>query len=144
MTDLTVAEIQTEAVRLKAKAGRKSDITIYINSGSVYVTVYPHGIAGSGTQASAIAETAREAISKAEAIYDAMASRLEAETIKKMALFIVRQTFEMGECTDAAIRSEFSAEELERHGEEATATADKMAEGGPFSIIKLQAAANAA
>lgn len=60
-----------------------------------------------------------------------------ARTIRAMALAIIRITAELGECTDAALRSEFSDAEVRRHGEQACADADDIAGRGPFSITRF-------
>lgn len=61
----------------------------------------------------------------------------ELVTIRKMALAIIRITSELGECTDAALRSEFSTELVQRFGAQACAHADDMAGRGPFTIITM-------
>lgn len=60
-----------------------------------------------------------------------------ARTIRAMALAIIRITAELGECTDAALRSEFSEAEVRRHGERACADANDIAGRGPFSITRF-------
>lgn len=56
---------------------------------------------------------------------------------RKMALAIMRITAEHDHCTDAALRQEFSDEEVKRFGSDACADANTIAGKGPFEIITL-------
>jgi hypothetical protein len=62
-----------------------------------------------------------------------------AETIRKMALAIIRITAELGECTDAALRNcgEFDPGQVNAYGEKACADANEIAGKGPFSIVVM-------
>lgn len=63
----------------------------------------------------------------------------EADTIKKMALTIIRITSERSRCVDGDLRAEgFDAATVVRWGALACAKADEMAGNGPFSIITIQ------
>ena len=73
----------------------------------------------------------------------AQRSDLNAENkTKALALKIIELTFQHGECTDAMLRADFDAAEVERYGAQAVERANTMAERGPFEIIRL-AGANA-
>lgn len=61
----------------------------------------------------------------------------------KMATAIIRLTYELGECTDAALRLEFDNAQIASIGEEACELANTMGAKGPFSI-RRQVGANAA
>jgi hypothetical protein len=67
-----------------------------------------------------------------------------AETIRRMALAIIRITAELGECTDAALRNcgEFDPGQIKSYGEQACNDANDIAGRGPFSII-VKGGANA-
>ncbi|MEY9806938.1 hypothetical protein [Bradyrhizobium elkanii] len=65
------------------------------------------------------------------------------EVTRKMALAIIRLTTELGECTDAALRSEFDPAEIKSYGDDACAEANAMAGRGPFSIA-MKGGANGA
>ena len=57
------------------------------------------------------------------------------QTIRAMALAIIRITADLGQCTDAALRAEFDPSDVERYGADAVAQANDMAELGPFEIV---------
>lgn len=60
------------------------------------------------------------------------------DTIKAMALDIIRITDERGQCSDADLRAgAFVDDEVVRFGEQACAKAAEMASKGPFSIVSL-------
>jgi hypothetical protein len=84
--------------------------------------------------------TWREMIASAEADWESRKANVETKTIRALALAIIRLTYDLGECTDAALRAEFHAADVERYGAEAVATANGMAEGAPFSISVLAGA----
>ena len=60
-----------------------------------------------------------------------------ANTIKGMAMAIIRLTAECGECTDGALRCEFTQQEIDRHGEAAADLATEMGANGPFKIVRV-------
>jgi hypothetical protein len=68
-------------------------------------------------------------------------AELHAANVERaMALAIITLTADVGECTDAALRATFSAEDIARYGERACAQATEMAGLGPFSIVTLAGA----
>lgn len=66
-------------------------------------------------------------------------SRHKAQTIRKMALAIIRITADLGECTDAALRNcgEFDPAKVALYGEQACTDANEIAGKGPFSIVTI-------
>lgn len=76
-------------------------------------------------------------------LFDGLASGLAAseakrrrDTIRSMALEIIRLTAEFGICTDSALRgTTFSSKEVRDLGAEAAAEANDIAGLGPFSIV---------
>jgi hypothetical protein len=62
------------------------------------------------------------------------------QTVKDMALAIIRITADLGQCADAALRAEFDATDVERYGADAVARANDMAELGPFEIVPTSGA----
>lgn len=56
--------------------------------------------------------------------------------IKSMALAVIRLTAEQGECSDSALRCEFSQQEIDRYGDRAAELATEMGGNGPFEIVR--------
>lgn len=65
----------------------------------------------------------------------------ERRIVRDMALAIIRITADIGECSDAALRTDkFCAAEVIKYGERACADATEIAGLGPFSIVTLGSA----
>lgn len=106
------------SLHTKGLCGKREDVASF--------TVY---VAGVSDFADALRELERDWLAKRE-------SRNE-RIVEKMALEIIRLTAEFGSCTDAALRAEFSAEQVERLGALALSKANGMAANGPFEIVEL-------
>lgn len=137
---MDLSAIQTALRALGASAGPKASISFSVEPDKCYIYFRPTGwdtgspfILGDGV-------TFDECLSAATSKWEAMAQRVHAETVKKLALAIIRITHEIGECTDASLRTEFSADEIRHYGTESIGLANSMAERGPFSIVELQGA----
>lgn len=65
---------------------------------------------------------------------------VHAVVITKMALAIIKYTYETGQCTDSALRLEFSDYDVETFGARAIEMANTMATNGPFTITKTDLA----
>lgn len=117
------------------------------------VTIYPHRIVASAYFApedgrryggkdftSAEGKAPLKAIEALRAKWVEQKERREAEVRKTTALAIIRITFEHGKCTDAALRCEVSQTLTPELIEAATSMANEMAEGGPFSVLKIRGA----
>lgn len=100
------------------------------------ITLYPRGMGyGGETSVSVSAVTFEEAFASLRAKWAEVRADHDHETLRRMALRIIRITDEQGECTDAALRQHFDPNEIKRLGSEALTLADKMAAGGPFTIV---------
>lgn len=62
-----------------------------------------------------------------------------ANTLRAMALAIIRITAERGECSDAALRMEFDAEEVAKFADEACRDAETIGKG-PFVVTRTDGA----
>lgn len=63
----------------------------------------------------------------------------ENNVIKTMAIAVITLTAEHGECSDSALRAEFSQQEIDRYGDRAAALATDMGGNGPFEIVRYGA-----
>lgn len=80
-------------------------------------------------------ETWESALAEVREAWGAKRADFEIAIVRNIALAIIRITFDMGECTEQALRVEFSAADIERFGSAAIERANTMAEGAPFSIV---------
>lgn len=70
-----------------------------------------------------------------------MSADIRKNTVRNMALAIIRITADTGSCTDAALRADkFSKSDILNCGVDACRMADGMASNGPFQITALQGA----
>lgn len=146
MKDLTHIEARDAFLALAKDFGPKCAISSSLNIGSfsaentLYALLRPSGF-GSDTETFFVhADTWRELLDLTAAKLAEHADLHAANTIRSMALKIIEITADQGECTDAALRAEFDAGDIRRHGEAACAAATEMANNGPFSIVKLSGA----
>lgn len=141
---MTPLEIKAELRALQKDVGVNaySSLRIAADHGKpVSVCLYPFGLTRSSEGYLSIeADTFREALDSIRAAWDNFRDEHKVKTIRKMALAIIRLTTELGECTDAALRSEFDPGAVVRWGEEACAVANEMAGKGPFSIVTMKGA----
>lgn len=104
--------------------------------GPLSCTIYPEGITRSGRDTITVyADDFEPLLSAARAKWAEFAATHRKNLIRAMALEIIRVTADLGECTDASLRSaRFQAEDVERYGEAACADACEIASRGPFTI----------
>ncbi|MEZ0063995.1 hypothetical protein ABIF26_009557 [Bradyrhizobium elkanii] len=106
--------------------------------------LYPHGITNSHRGYLHVeAPTLADLWGELQAKWAEHRDRHRLEVTRKMALAVIRLTTELGECTDAALRTEFDPAEIKSYGEDACAEANAMAGRGPFSIA-MKGGANGA
>jgi len=131
-----IAEIRAQLATLKAEVGSKAEVsfTVGLDSHSAYVYLAPEGILGK-RRLIEHGNSFEECFEKVTTRWRECAESCRAETVKKMALAIIRLTAELGECSDAALRAEFDSTEVSRYGQEACELANKMAANGPFKIV---------
>lgn len=63
----------------------------------------------------------------------------ESNVIKAMAVAVITLTAEHGECSDSALRAEFTQQDIDRYGDRAAALATDMGGNGPFEIVRYGA-----
>lgn len=143
---MTPTEIKNEVCRLAEEIGDKAHVHVSIGGMhglALYAAIYPDGL-GRGSQLSVCADDWQELFDKLRAGWAERCADYRRETIRRMALEIIRITADQGVCTDAALRAgEFSADEVSRYGEEACRDANEIAGKGPFSITTVAGANNA-
>lgn len=144
---MTPTEAKRELQDLSRRIGPQADMFVGIckyHSEALDASVYPQGIGGGRSAAFIVrANDWPELIAALNAKWDEFKDVHQARVVKDMALEVIRITAEFGQCSDAALREKFSAEEVARYGADACAKADEMAANGPFSIVTV-GAANAA
>ena len=104
--------------------------------------VYPDGMTHN-LAFTVYADTFEELLARARSTWDEFKDEHEGRTIRRMALEIIKITAAQGECSDAALRIEFSAEDVAKYGKQACADANDIAGRGPFEIVSV-AKSNAA
>jgi hypothetical protein len=106
-----------------------------MRGGCVYLSIRPYGILKEPS-IGIYADTFEDVLVKARATWQQHMAAFTADKIKKMALAVIRLTFEHGECTDKALRKEgFAYEDIKVHGAAAVEQANTMAGNRPFKII---------
>lgn len=144
---MTPIEIKTAIKAIREEAGVNAYASLDINCDSaepVSACLYPYGIINSRDgYLHVVANDFPEALANLRDAWAKFQDNHKLNATRKMALAIIRQTAEFGECTDAALRAEFDPGMVKRWGADACTMADEMAGKGPFSIIET-ASANAA
>jgi len=134
--DMTAREAARALRALREEIGPKADANLGI-SDRIFASLYPNGLCERPRLFFPNARTLRGAVAGLKAQWAEHQALHADNTIKAMALAIIRLTFEVGECTDAALRCEFSQTDIDRHGEAATARASEMGGNSPFKIVRL-------
>jgi len=147
-TDVTPAEISKELASIKNEAGANAYASLHVDcdgyaTDSVYAVLYPYGMCSTKGSISVRGKTFEKALVDLREKWAKYSDEHRSQTIRSMALAIIRLTTETGDCTDAALRQEFDAAQIARWGDDACKLADEMAGKGPFSI-KRKRGANAA
>jgi hypothetical protein len=142
--DFTHREAREAFYDFLAEVGSSAHLHVTINNvtgwGSdtnLSATVYPKGLTGVGSreQFDARADTYRELLAALREAWASRADAYAATTLRAMALKIIEITADIGECTDAALRADFDAKDVERFAAIAADTANTLAAGGPFEVI---------
>lgn len=143
MSDLTHAEANAAFRAFVEGIGPKATYHVGLEShyrgSALQGAIYPDGILGNARM-EVLADSYRDLLSKCEASWRDRLDVHRAATVRAMALEIITQTADQGECTDAALRAKFSFREVDEYGEAACAQACEMASNGPFSIVALKGA----
>lgn len=138
----TPAELKVTFNVLAKEIGPKCLLSVYVGISfadkPLYVSVQPKGYSAGGKAEetfSVQADTWADLIAEVRTEWAKRSDNSRAQTIRDMALAIIRITADLGQCTDAALRAEFDPTDVERYGAEAIISADEMASNGPFSIV---------
>lgn len=136
---MTPKEIQAEIVKLQTEVGPKAHVGFSLQSHGrpIYVSLYPFGITNSDGYLSAASEDWADALEKIRAEWAEHSAEHCRQTVRNMALAIIRLTSDLGQCTDAALRAEFDPGVVARWGTDACAMANEMAGKGPFAIVAV-------
>lgn len=138
------AKALSEAITaLRKEIGPKAEVSCLISDGryvindtAVSIYIYPDGMLGHEPNIIVAAETFEELLARARSAWEMRKADVIASKIKKMALAVIRLTFEHGQCTATALCSAgFCIEDVRVYGYDAERAADEMAGGRPFKIV---------
>lgn len=138
---MTPAEIHAEICALAAEAGSRATVNVTIGGGGaavgpyIFGFLYPDGITGATAPIRMSGNDFTTVLAGLRAKWDERAETHRRETIRKLALAIIRITADRGECTDRDLRVEFDAEEVARYSADAVADANAIAANGPFAVV---------
>lgn len=143
--DLSPAEIVAAIRTLGLEVGPRAYCSVSISTssdsrGSVMGVCYPDGMGydKNRPQFYVYADTFRDVVAKLTEGWCERSEIYRADTIKKMAVTIITITYDIGECSDNALRgSGFDASEVKRFSAAACELANTMAERGPFTVLTL-------
>lgn len=143
---MTPLEARAEFRAIAKEVGPKAEIYARLNTSrwakhdavSFSASLYPTGVGNGGAQIEATGESLADLVLGIRAAWAVREAAYVIEQTRKMALAVIRITFDQGECSDAAIRAEgFTDADLTRYGEAACEQANAMSERRPFSIRTL-------
>lgn len=149
--DLTLTEAREALNALQREIGAKCYIHAGLNmkrrrgerhGPNLYAQIYPQDMLGKVSLA-ASGDTWAALVADCRRAWEEHSDTHAANTIRDMALAIIRITADLGECTNAALRAEFDTADVARFGERACAKANEMAANGLFSIVSLAGANDA-
>lgn len=147
MTDMTIAEVVAELKSLEKEFGNAPYSSISVRATRNFIMdacFYPNGITKSPSSHSS-GNTFRETLADLRTEVAKQSALDERNTIRDMAIAIMRAHAEQGECRHAHLRSaNFSDSVIAKYGERACAEAERVAGSGPFVIAPETNIANAA
>ncbi len=137
-------ELSQALIAFRKEIGPTAEILCSVSDGRwmgvnecVGISIYPDGMLGKAVHLSVNSETFEDLLVKARAAWDARKGEILAAKIKKIALAVIRLTFERGECTDMDLAVEgFAHADVSTYGAEAVKLANTMAGNRPFAIVK--------
>lgn len=143
---MTPQEAAAELLALRKQVSAKADMYAYLNedTGKLKCALQPAGISATGTRLTAEADDWPELIAGIRAAWAEYSDTHRRETIRSMALEIIRATAEHGMCSDFTLRMKFSAEDVARYCADAIEDANEIASNGPFSVVTSTEKSNAA
>lgn len=145
---MTPQEIKNEIDAIASELGKKAYVSLHIGSGPVWnndgalsLTAYPQGIGSDKHRISVNAHAFEDAILLLRASIGESVAKINADTIRKLAIAIMTLTADAGECSDAGLRAQgFAQSEIDQHGKAACEEATRIGSGGPFEIVRLSGA----
>lgn len=144
---MTPMQFKTAIRDLEREVGSKADVYAHIatKSGPVISgVIYPFGIGSNKGSVRSSADDFETLLANLRASWAEHKEEHAKQTIRKMALEIIRITADFGECRDAGLRTAgFLHEEIARFGSAACVDANDIAGRGPFAILE-SGAVNAA
>lgn len=140
MSNSDITAIQTALRELQSLGGPKAEASLTIKGNQVFAHFLPLGFGLDTPCVLEFGDSPLECIATAHAKWEEMSDRVRSDTIKKIALAVIRITHEQGQCTDSALRAEFHASDVAKYCDEAISIANTMADNGPFEIVELQGA----
>ena len=135
---MDVAAIQARMDALRKTVGPKAQVSLVMTNGFysdsfVSVLIYPSDMMRDPIHANG--DSFEDVFRNADEIVAKHAENFARETVRKLAIAVIRITHETGGCTDAQLRGDgFHADEVTRFCEAAVALANQMAEAGPFTV----------
>lgn len=137
------SEVIAEIKVLTDEIGPKALATVLLMTGdytpgSLSATLYPNGMLGK-VQLSVKFTQWNEVAPNLRAAWDQHRDLHANNVIKAMAVAVITLTAEHGECSDSALRAEFTQQDIERYGDRAAALATEMGGNGPFEIVRYGA-----
>jgi hypothetical protein len=140
---MTPKEIVAERLRCMKVIGGRADIFIHIGRSveqPLSAMCYLNGIVHSDDRRFGVdAVEWDELFEKLMDRWREYESKYLAETVRKMALEIIKITAERGECTEAALRAccDFTPDQVDSMLDRAIDDANKIAANGPFTVRRM-------
>lgn len=134
--DLTFAEASEAIHAICRGIGESAYTTAFLDGSKMRAILRPLGWHDK-REVPASGNTFRELVDNLRAAWAEASDSHEAQTVREMALEIIRITADLGACTDAALRQKFPAQDVTRYSERACEEANDIAGRGPFSIVTM-------
>lgn len=135
-----IAAMQASLKELLIGCGSKAEVQFVIHPTELYLYFRPEGWGADTPTILARGATFQECFLDARTKWHEMRDRVRGDHTRKLALAIIRITYDQSVCSDAALRAEFDAKDIAAYSDEAVTLANSMAERGPFAIVKLSGA----
>lgn len=137
------SEVLSAMKDLTDEVGAKALATVLLMNGdhtvgSASATLYPNGMLGK-VQLSVKFTSWEEIVPSLRAAWEKHADLHANNVIKAMAVAVITLTAEQGECSDSALRAEFTQQDIDRYGDRAASLATEMGGNGPFEIVRYGA-----
>lgn len=145
---MTPQEFRQELIAFRKSIGPEAYVSAGITGldwdpgtkGTLDCTIYPNGLTRDRGSFTVYAEDWAKLLAAVKAKWETHQGEHRKQMVRKLALAIIRITADLGRCTDAALRSEFTKDQIKEFGALAISDANKMAANGPFEIVKTRGA----